>query len=330
MGKAIGGSWLAILLTALTGQPAPIVRDHRETPGGAAQWTADGEVSSLTFHRLFNTERRRHLATSSSGGLVWEETRPGAGRAFFENCTRPGERIYSSDRVAIRFGSAFVKHASGSAAVTASSQRECEFRLVPGVRGLVPAGSGDRRFAIYSIPANRYLVYRPLPALLGVPAALTLRWQATASGRPPGNVAARADFVAEDLFFTASSAGDTTPTLYLTIKNIGNVRSSASQREMKIRVRGQEKDFVVLQPVAPGATLRNPLRFDGALGHCEEVLVELDTRTGLKFQVGEGAFPNADVFANDRSAMRARDTRAAEHSRGRAISVNCDPGRIVR
>jgi hypothetical protein len=314
MGKAIGGSWLAILLTALTGQPAPIVRDHRETPGRR------GQLADLPQALQHGAPRAsRHVVVRRS--RVGRDTSGRGPRVLRELHAAGGEDLQQrSRRDPVR----------QRVRETASSQRECEFRLVPGVRGLVPAGSGDRRFAIYSIPANRYLVYRPLPALLGVPAALTLRWQATASGRPPGNVAARADFVAEDLFFTASSAGDTTPTLYLTIKNIGNVRSSASQREMKIRVRGQEKDFVVLQPVAPCATLRNPLRFDGALGHCEEVLVELDTRTGLKFQVGEGAFPNADVFANDRSAMRARDTRAAEHSRGRAISVNCDPGRIVR
>jgi hypothetical protein len=108
------------------------------------------------------------------------------------------------------------------------------------------------------------------------------------------------------------------------------VPSSASQREMRIRVRGQDKDFLVLQPLAPGATLRNPLRFSGVIGHCEPLLVELDTRSGLKFQVGQGAFPNDDVFANDRKTFRARDTRAADHSRGRAVSGTCGPDRIIR
>ena len=332
MVKAIPGSWLAILVTVAIGQPAPVVRDHRETPGAAAQWTIDGgPVDSLSFHRLFNAGRRRHLALPSPDRLVWEETRPGMGRVFFENCTRPGETIYSSDRVAVRFGSTFVTPGPGAAPLVAADGRACDFRLVPSARGFVAAGSGDRTFAIYSISANRYLVYRAVPTPVGVPAALTLRWQATSTGRPPGNVAARADFVAEDLFFTASSAADPKPTVYLTIRNIGTVASSASQREMKIRVRGQEKIFVVLRPVAPGATLRNPLRFDGVIGHCEHVPIELDTRDGLKFQVGQGAFPNDEVFANDRKTLRARDTRAAEHAPpGRVVGINCAPDRVIR
>lgn len=330
MEKAIPGSWLAILVAVAIGQPA--VRDHRETPGAAAQWTIDGgPVGSLNFHRLFNAERRRHLALPSPDRLVWEETRPGMGRVFFENCTRPGETIYSSDRVAVRFGSTFVTPGPRAAPLVAADGRACTFRLVPSARGLVPAGSGDRKFAIYSISANRYLVYRSVASPFGVPAALTLRWEPTSSGRPPGDVAARADFVAEDLFFTASSASDPKPTVYLTIRNVGSVPSSASQREMKIRVRGQERDFLVLHPVAPGATLRNPLRFDGVIGHCEQVPIELDTRDGLKFQVGQGAFPNDDVFANDRRTLRARDTRAAEHAQpGRVVGINCAPDRVIR
>jgi hypothetical protein len=58
----------------------------------------------------------------------------------------------------------------------------------------------------------------------------------------------------------------------------------------------------------PGGTKQNPLRFDGPLSHCDQILVELDTTPNLKFQVLQGTFPNDDVFANDRKTMLVRYT----------------------
>ena len=58
------------------------------------------------------------------------------------------------------------------------------------------------------------------------------------------------------------------------------------------------------------------------------ILVELDTNANLKFQVLQGAFPNDDVFANDRKTMPAR------YSAGAAavgiIEAACTDGRIGR
>jgi hypothetical protein len=231
-------------------------------------------------------------------------------KVFFENCTRPGEVIYGSDLVAMRFGVEFVALRNGSP-VLERSERSCEFRLIPSGLGLVSAGSGDGKFALYSTRGNRYLVYKD-----------SLRWQETSSGQPPRGVAARADFVPVDLFFTSPS------TVHLTIKNIGNVASSASQNEMQVRIKGQPRTFVITQPIPPGGTKHNALRFEGPLGHCDQILVELDTSANLKFQVLQGAFPNDDVFANDRKTMPAR------YSAGAAavgiIEAACADSRIGR
>jgi len=303
----------AVLIVVLAGPTAaqPVVRDHR-VPGEAAQWTVDGgAVGSLGFYRLYNTQRRKHLGGSASN-LSWEDTRPGMGKVFFENCTRPGEVIYGSDLVAIRFGGAFVAFRNGSP-VLQPSDRSCEFRLIPSGLGLVSAGSGDGKFALYSTRGNRYLVYKD-----------SLRWQETSSGQPPRGVAARADFVPVDLFFTSPS------TVHLMIKNIGNVASSASQNEMEIRINGQPQTFLITQPIPPGGTMQNPLRFNGPLGHCDQILVELDTNPNLKFQVLQGAFPNDDVFANDRKTMPARQTGTAASAGRRDIEAACTDGRIDR
>lgn len=304
----------ALLIVVLAGPAAaqPIVRDHR-VPGEAAQWTVDGgAVGSLSFHRLYNTQRRKHLGWSRSSP-AWEDTRPDMASVFFENCTRPGEVIYGSDLVAIRFGSVFVAFRNGSPVLKPSLTRSCEYRLIPSRFELVPAGSGDAKFALYSTSGNRYLVYRD-----------SLRWQATSSGQPPGAVAARADFVPVDLFFTSPSS------VHLMIQNIGNVASSASQNEMQVRINGQPRTFVITQPIPPGGTKQNPLRFDGPLGHCDQILVELDTNPNLKFQVLQGAFPNGDVFANDRKTMPAQYRGSAAPTGPRDIAAACPDGGIVR
>lgn len=298
----------ALLIVGLAGQAAaqPVVRDHR-VPGEAAQWTVDGgDVGSLEFHRLYNTQRRKHLGGSAKS-LSWEDTRPGMGKVFFENCTRPGEVIYGSDLVAMRFGGNFVTTGDGSP-VLQPSGRSCEFRLIPSGLGLAAAGSGDGKFALYSTHLNRYLVYKD-----------SLRWRETSSGQPPRGVAARADFVAVDLLFTASPG-----TVYLTIKNIGNVASSASQNEMQVRIKGQERTFVITQPIPPEGTKQNPLRFEGPVSHCDQILVELDTNPNLKFQVLQGAFPNDDVFANDRKLMQPRLTGGGDRE------VACRDAPILR
>jgi hypothetical protein len=300
-----------VLIVVLAGPAAaqPTARDHR-VPGEAAQWTvAGGAVGSLDFHALYNTQRRKNLGGSASS-LSWEETRPGMGKVFFENCTRPGEVIYGSDLVAMRFGGTFVT-LNRSPVLRPASGRSCEFRLIPSGFGLVPAGSGDGKFALYSTRGNGYLVYKD-----------SLRWQETPNGLPPGGVAARADFVPVDLFFTSRS------TVHLTIKNIGNVASSASQNEMEVRINGQPHAFAIRQPIPPGGTQHNPLRFDGPLGPC--VLVELDTNPKLKFQVLQGAFPNDDVFANDRKTMPARFTGSAAPGGRGDIEPICTEGRIDR
>jgi hypothetical protein len=325
MTKSVLTSWLLLAFVAAVEQPSPQVRDHREAPGAAAQWKIDGgQVDSLTLHSLHNTERGRHLVANSSGRLTWGTVPPGRGDVIFENCTRAGEVVYSSDRVAIRFGRRFlVYQSSGGFDWTDDRDIGCDFRVIPGKRGFAPVGSGNDPFAIYSMRSNRYLVYRAVPLQ---PGALGLRGQETASGRPPADIAARADFIPVELFFTQGTVGSQqTQAVYLTIRNIGNVRSSGSQQVMKVTIRGQEIDFPVHKPVEPGAILRNALRFDGRLQHCESVGVKLDTATGLKFQVGRGASANADVFANDSKTLVARDLRPADAPRGRGVVRDCGP-----
>jgi hypothetical protein len=290
-------SLASLILTGVLAASAaaqPVVRDHR-TPGEAAQWTVDGgAVGSLEFHRLYNTQRRKHLGGSATS-LSWQDTPPGMGKVFFDNCTRPGEMIYGSDLVAMRFGGTFVAFRNGSPVLQRSDDRSCEFRLIPGDLGLVSAGSGDGRFALYSTRGHRYLVYKDG----------SLRWQETLN--PPHGLSARADLVPVDLFFTWGKVGDRTiTTAHLTIRNIGNVASSASQNELQLRINGQPRVFVITQPIPPGATRQSPLQFDGAPGRCDQILVELDTNPTLKFQVLQGALPNDDVFANDRKTMPVR------------------------
>jgi len=193
--------------------------------------------------------------------------------------------VYGSDRVAIRFGTRFLIATSPSArGWTSDRAAACQYRLIPSGGGLVPAGSGDKKFAIYNMENDRYLVYKDG----------WLVWQKI-DGTPGGPVAS-ADFVPTELLFTGTTA-------YLTIKNIGNVRSSASQQIMKVIIQGQRVDFEVIQPVEPGASLRDTIRMNGPLSQC--VLVEIDADP-VKFQVLPGALPNDFVFLNDRRNMTAR------------------------
>jgi hypothetical protein len=113
----------------------------------------------------------------------------------------------------------------------------------------------------------------------------------------------------------------------LTIQNIGNVRSSASQQVMKVTIRGQQVDFQVIHPVAPGAILRNPISLNGTLSHCEAVPVELDTNSRLKFQIGPGGLPNNSVFANDRKTLYAQNLN---RPRNPTAEIPCGPGRVLR
>ena len=193
----LGLCCLAILLGGAVDQTVAqtVVREHRE-PGAAAQWSVGGPVVSDSPNQLYNVARRQLLSARSSN-LVWEDMRPGSELVMLENCTRGGEIIYSSDRVAIRFFESRSDLRFLTRSLTFSYARVCDFRLIPSGGGLVAAGSGDGKFAIYSIDANRYLVYTGVPLWGG----LGLQLQQTVSGRPPlPNVAARADFVPIELF----------------------------------------------------------------------------------------------------------------------------------
>ncbi len=284
-----------------------------QAPAGAAQWGVDsGPVYTTDFHRLYNKPRDAHLTAEATGDLAWKFVGAGQGRVFFENCTRPGEVVYGSDKVAIRFGSRFlIATGPSSRGWTGDRGQACQFRLIPTGAGLVPSGSGDGLFAIYNMVNNRYLTFKG-----------SLGWQAI--GGVPGGVVASADFVPVELYFTVGSfAGKPTQGTYLTIKNVGNVRSSASQREMKITVKGEVFAFPVIQPVAPGAILRNPIRLNSTLSNCEKVPVELDT-DNLKFQVLEGGLPNDKVFANDRATLTAKKSGGSGNP---TANIPCDPTR---
>jgi hypothetical protein len=320
-------SWWLILGLAGGARVLPQVRDHREVPGAAAQWTVDGDVDPTQFQRLYNTSGRKHLVATSSTDIVWADVRPGDGKTIFENCTRPGEAFYSSDRVAIRFGTQFLVRAEGTASIRLTTGRSCDFRLVPSRAGFVTAGSGDGKFAIYNISANRYLVYKSA-LIAGVPAALTLRWQETSSGRPPSNVAAYADLVPVELFFTEGMVGNRKfQTVHLSIKNAGKVGTSRSQQDFKLKIRDEELTFVMPSPLAPGGTLTRPFKLAALVSQCERVVVELDTNTRLKFQVGAAAFPNDEVFANDRAVFIAK-RHGPTAGPGEVAKLECEPVRV--
>jgi len=285
---------------------AQTVRDHREYPDVAAQWKIGGTVDSVTLHALYNVNRKMQLVASGSS-VTWTDLRPGMFQTIFENCTRPGEVIYGSDRVAIRFGSQFFTRGGNNLAAT--SGRTCDFRLIPSQLGFVPAGAGDGQFAIYHIPTNQYLVYKS-----------SLGWQPTRTGGAPGGEVARADLVATDLSFTTGSINNTpVQAVYLTIQNIGNVPTSGSQQEMLVSVGGDELAFVIVRPIPPGQTLQSPIRLSRPVSECEQVLVELDTRVGVKFQIGPGAFPNDSVFINDRKTLYARKLGSGDPLTGRRV-----------
>lgn len=307
--------WLLVLAITSVGQE---VRDHRYTPAAMAQWTIDGgPVDSLSFNRLYNTARAKHLTARSSGDLFWDTISPGNGTVIFENCTRPGETVYGSDKVAIRFGQRFLI-AKGSAGRGWASDREsgCQFRLIPNSADFVPAGgSRGGTFAIYNLQNNRYLIY-----------SSSLIWKEARDGPTRGTLA-RADFVPVELSFVTSRSDTNSITAYLTIQNIGNVPSSASQQEMKVTIRGQQVDFLVIRPVAPGAILMNPIRLNGTLSHCEAVNVELDTNSRLKFQIGPGGLPNDSVFANDRKTLYAQHRN---RPRNPTAEIPCGTGRVLR
>ena len=315
--------WL--IQPAMLATPRPVALAYGQVSGRAAQWKVNEVVGVSNLSSVFNTARGKHLAAKSSEGLVWEDTPPGQQPVMFENCTRPGEAIYSSDRVAIRFGNRYLGSAS-SGATLGDNARNCDFRLIPSGAGLTSAGSGDRVFGIYSISANRYVVHEPMPitAFL-LPSRVVLRWEATATGQPPDNVAARADFVPVDIIASSNKIGGKTfQSVYLAIRNIGNVRSSASQQEMELTINGEKVVFVVATPLAPGEMLRRSVGVK--VSRC--AVVHLDTRVGLKFQVGQGAFPNNDVFANDKKPLPVRiigGTGAGPE----AAQVACQP-QIIR
>jgi hypothetical protein len=291
MSKALLACGLSLVFCAAAeAQPA---RDHREYPGAAAQWKIGGTVDSVTLHALYNVSRKMQLVASGSS-VTWADVRPGMFQTIFENCTRPGEVIYGSDRVAIRFGAQFFTR--GGDNLAAAGGRTCDFRLIPSQLGFVPAGAGDGQFAIYHIPTNQYLVYKS-----------SLGWQPTRTGSAPGGEAVRADLVATDLFFTTGSINNTpVQTVYLAIQNIGNVPTSSSQQEMRVSVGGDQLSFAIVRPIPPGQTLQSPIRLSRPLSECQQVLVQLDTNSGVKFQIGLGAFPNDSVFVNDRKTLYAR------------------------
>jgi hypothetical protein len=295
--------WMLCLLVLVT---TSVVK--AQAPAGSAQWSIDsGTVSSLQPHRLFNSKTQKHLFRKSDGNLDWKTEAAGNGTAFFENCTRPGEVIYSSDRVALRYGLEFLI-ATGPSGRGWTSDRAagCQYRLIPSGPGFVPAGSGDKKFAIFNLANNRYLVRTD-----------SLIWKEI--GGAPGGEVARADFVPVELLYTVGTVGSRTIyTAYLTIKNIGNVRSSASQREMIIKILGKTKTFLVIQPVEPNAILRNPIALNDPPPRC--VLVELDTHPDLKFQVLRGGLPNDFVFVNDRKNLNAKKLGSPT-----TVQIPCEP-----
>lgn len=75
--------------------------------------------------------------------------------------------------------------------------------------------------------------------------------------------------------------------------------------------------------VEPGASLRGIVKLTRPLPSCATVV--LDTNPTLKFQVGQGAFSNDDVFANDRKTLAAQGRGGAGVGGGTGAALNCPP-----
>ena len=265
-----------------------------QAPAGAVQWSIGREVTTLSHHRLLNSKTQKHLFRHSTGRLDWRIEPPSMPSTFFENCTRPGEIVYGSDRVAIRYGTEFLIATAGASGRGWTSDREegCQYRLIPSAGGFVSAGSGSGKFAIFNMGNNAYLVRTD-----------SLIWKQI--GGPPGGVVARADLVPDSLIHRVSSSENSIGILH--IKNIGNVRTMASQQELKFRFNGRDITHVLMQPLEPGATLIKPIHWTGLLPRC--VLVELDTSDKIRFQTLKGALANDFVFANDRKTYACAKAR---------------------
>jgi hypothetical protein len=293
--------WMSCLLVLATTSVAAA-----QAPAGSAQWSVDGgEVSTLRFHRLHNSKSQKHLFRRSNGELDWKTEEPGFGTAFFDNCTRPGEVVYGSDRVTLRYGQQFLI-ATGPSGWGWTSERAagCQYRLIPSGAGFVRAGSGDQKFAIYNMANNRYLVRTD-----------SLVWKEM--GGAPGGVVARADFVLNTPLRYTFSNGETQ--FLLSIKNVGNVSSTVAQQEMSFKFRGRQMVWLLLQPVQPSASVVKVFTVPGKPPPC--VLVELDTDPGLKFQMLPGGLPNDFVFLNDRRNLNTRDIRRSAAT----AEIPCEP-----
>jgi hypothetical protein len=273
-----------------------------QAPPGAAQWSVRGAVTTLAHHSLLNSKTQKHLFRHSSGRLDWRIDPHTMPSTFFENCTRPGEIVYGSDRVAIRYGTEFLIPTTGAAGRGWTSNREegCQYRLIPSGSGFVPAGSGDGKFAIYNMSNKSYLIRTD-----------SLIWKQM--GEPPRGVVASADLVVAS--FTHLPRPTSSNTI-LHIKNIGNVRTMASQQELKLKFNGREFTHVFMQPLEPGATLIKAIFSTGPLPRC--VLVELDTSDRIKFQTLKGALENDFVFLNDRRKMPVPRP-------GDVAAIQCEP-----
>jgi hypothetical protein len=279
--------WMSCLLVFATTSVA-----EAQAPAGSAQWSVEsGPVSTLQFHRLFNSKAQKHLVRRSDGELDWKKEGFGEGRVFFDNCTRPGDVAYGSDRVTLRFGSEFLI-ATGPSGRGWTSDRAiaCQYRLIPSRAGFVQPGFGDQEFAIYNMANKRYLVRTD-----------SLVWKEM--GGVPGGEVARADFVLNTPLLYSFHNGESQ--FRLSIKNIGNVSSTVAQREMSFKFRGQQMEWLLLQPVEPGASVVKVITMSGRPPRC--VLVELDTDPQLKFQMLPGGLPNNFVFLNDRKNMNTRE-----------------------
>ncbi|UCD28922.1 MAG: DNRLRE domain-containing protein [Planctomycetota bacterium] len=266
-------------------QPTP-----RQSPARSdVQWTigSRGGIDSTEFQDLSNIHQKGYLEYGERSfgiNLVWGNGVLGRS-AFFENCTRLGDPIYGSDLVAIRVawpgvrGKHYLAYGSRSSGINLvwSEDQACQFRLVSRQGSKFgPTGSEDGLFAIYNVKHNAYLVYGERSF------GINLKWRKAPA---PHTTEARVDFVPVSIFYMNQK------TVYLTLKNQGNVASTSARFEMEVMIAGEEHTLTILRPVGPGETLRNvPISLDKPLSLCEKIKVAIDI---------DKVFQTKGMFGND-------------------------------
>lgn len=268
------------------------------------QWrvsTGKGDITTLNYNNLIN-ENHKGVVTYGSRkygiNLVWSNKPLYKTQVYlFENCTRPGDPIYGSDKIAIRVSrgptnTGYLKYGARSNGVHLiwSKQRECEFRFIsrPNLSFSATA-STDGKFAIYNTSNKALLVYGKRKR------GINLKWRSTAE---PTVVEAKADLIPAGFHWIGNQA-------VLFIKNIGNVPTTRARNQLEISVNKRKFNVTIVEAIEPGQQKKFIRHLsDMQINECHPVSVQVDGKRN--FQSGRGVFDNdlaqlqATVYKKDR------------------------------